>query len=237
MYQFGKISTDPIVDVVFVHGLAANPLRGPSQSWWHTWTNAAGSCWPLEWLEPQFKAARVLAVSYDSRAIGDNQPDIRDAAQSLLEELFLAGIGDRPLVIVAHSLGGIILKELCWWARELSSDRSHSFLRNIRTIHWLACPFNGCSIAKRFSWLGGSFLPLLTPDSKARMYINKDYLRLVDKLRTLRPAIQWQEKSYIETLPFQWVSPCHLDKMHHCLLCRPVHTYQPGFLIPYHYYI
>lgn len=109
---------DPAVDVVFFHGLQ---LGDGSRAWHDTWTGTKpgdGSkfCWPAELLPADFPRARVLSLCYDTAARQRHGKegvfDLKDLGEYLLGALPQAGVGQRPLLLVGHSLGGLVLKQV-----------------------------------------------------------------------------------------------------------------------------
>ena len=129
-----------VYSIVFIHGLQGHPyhswtyrnLAGTThinksrlkpKFWQRTPTpNASDETsvyWPLDLLPEDFPRARITTFGYDS-AIShwfsgpDMQADIPQYGQSLLNalEMMRRQHGERPLVFVAHSLGGLILKDV-----------------------------------------------------------------------------------------------------------------------------
>ncbi|CCA66627.1 related to tetratricopeptide repeat domain protein-Neosartorya fischeri [Serendipita indica DSM 11827] len=99
--------TDPIVDIVAIHG-----LQGHRES---TWTTEKGVCWLRDFLPFDLPNARVLTYGYDadtrSRECVSTQTMRRHAetfAQALLRNRKEAP--RRPIIFIAYDLGGIILK-------------------------------------------------------------------------------------------------------------------------------
>ena len=71
-------------------------------------------CWPRDWLPERFPGSRIISISYDvfmSKWIGQSLP-IKDQAVETLQKLLLAKVGDRPVIFVTHSFGGLLLKQL-----------------------------------------------------------------------------------------------------------------------------
>lgn len=109
------------VDIVAVHGLQGH--------WDTTWTGRAGKNWLRDFLPQQLRdvgiAARILSLGYDSRtAFTKAILDIEVVADMLLDRL--EGIWDsqqeqsRPLILISHSLGGIVVKKAIIRAHERS---------------------------------------------------------------------------------------------------------------------
>jgi protein SERAC1 len=70
--------------------------------------------WPRDWLSQEFPHARIISLGYDmpiSKWIGDGLP-IQDQAMIALKKLKLAKIGDKPVVFITHSFGGLLVKQI-----------------------------------------------------------------------------------------------------------------------------
>ena len=79
------------------------------------------------------------------------ETDLRTAAEALLGALQLAGVGQRPLYLVGHSLGCLLIKRLC-----LEADRTGrvGLLQHLRSLFFLAPPFAGSRVADLARALG-----------------------------------------------------------------------------------
>lgn len=116
MYQlYAPPDGEPVVDVVLFHGLQL----GDGQHAWHdTWASVidgAPFCWPAKLLPVDFPGARVLSLCYDTAAKQNAECgrfDVEDLGEYLVGPLQQAGVGERPLLLVGHSLGGLVLKQV-----------------------------------------------------------------------------------------------------------------------------
>ncbi|KAK1450608.1 hypothetical protein CCUS01_02064 [Colletotrichum cuscutae] len=116
------------VDFIFVHG-----LQGGSRKTWSLRPEDASTCWPEQWLpyEPGFKHVRVHSFGYDSdwSQIQHSAIRIRDFAESLLANIahsqLLKKTRDVPIVFVAHSMGGLIIKQVRKRSWQLALDCSN----------------------------------------------------------------------------------------------------------------
>lgn len=97
----------PLGDVVFVHGLNGDPYT--------TWASSPKDLegW-FSWLPDERQDLNVWTLEYDaspSQWFGHAMP-LADRAVNVLAELDAWGIGQRPICFIAHSLGGLLVKEV-----------------------------------------------------------------------------------------------------------------------------
>ncbi|KAH7171267.1 SERAC1 [Dactylonectria macrodidyma] len=108
----GAIEGDMAVDYVFLHGLNGHPQK--------TWTykDPEGSTsffWPAQ-IQADIPGCRVMTFGYNAafeRALVENTTTIDAIAQILINRLIDHRTGEhmtRPLVLIAHSLGGLVIK-------------------------------------------------------------------------------------------------------------------------------
>ncbi|GAU15393.1 hypothetical protein TSUD_04630 [Trifolium subterraneum] len=148
----------PQLDVVFVHGLRGGPYK--------TWriseeksstmstlvekidedSGKLGTFWPGEWLSSDFPHARLFTLRYKTNLTqwsGASLP-LQEVSSMLLEKLVAAGIGDRPVVFVTHSMGGLVVKQILHSAKE---ERFDNLVNNTRGIVFYSCPHFGSKLA------------------------------------------------------------------------------------------
>ena len=96
---------NPQLDVVFVHGLNGSRCE--------TWTNANNEIW-LSWLGDMVPAARIWTYGYNSAAWRKPSKDaLVMHCNAFLECCREKGIGNHDrvkVVLIGHSLGGILIK-------------------------------------------------------------------------------------------------------------------------------
>jgi WD40 repeat protein/pimeloyl-ACP methyl ester carboxylesterase len=139
--------TDPRVDLVFVHGLG-----GGSRKTWSK-TSSISHYWPQRWLssDPAFQHVRIHSYGYNSDwAKGkDNCLNLHHFGKSLLGELITAphlGNANTPIVLIGHSMGGLVIKKMYLLSRK--DDSVSSFARRLHSIYFLATPHRGSDSAK-----------------------------------------------------------------------------------------
>ncbi|KAM3498978.1 hypothetical protein MY10362_007738 [Beauveria mimosiformis] len=155
-YETTAVYTHPDaeVDIVLVHGLNGRPD--------HTWTSPDGTFWPTDLLPEALRGApaNILVYGYNadvysrhnSRSASDNF--IHQHAQTLVTSLTLFRRGEgrarRPLVWVAHSLGGILVKRALLYSGDLRAahhDDYRSIFVSTYGIVFLGTPHAGAGAA------------------------------------------------------------------------------------------
>ncbi|KFA45454.1 hypothetical protein S40293_10153 [Stachybotrys chartarum IBT 40293] len=140
-------SAEPLIDIIFVHG-----LRGGSIKTWQKGTDPR-LFWPQHWLptEPEFRNASIHTFGYDSdwKSSEPSVLSIHDFGQALYEEMrsspTLRRNAKSPIVLVGHSMGGLVIKKAYILAHQ-DSPQSEIYHR-IRSIFFLATPHRGSDYA------------------------------------------------------------------------------------------
>lgn len=142
----------PQLDIIFVHGSGGGSLA--------TWSmdGDLDKCWPKRWLpaEPRLRNARLLSFGYNPVYGRSNKPldeEISTAARQLLDHMKSAStdrskdflLGQRPILFVAHSTGGLVVKQTYLLAQ--SEEGCREILTWISAIMFLAVPNRGTKMA------------------------------------------------------------------------------------------
>ncbi|KAI9763965.1 MAG: hypothetical protein M1840_008999 [Geoglossum simile] len=136
------------VDIVFVHG-----LWGGRES---TWTKD-GVIWPKDLLSEDIPNSRILSYGYDSGVVrsdtaevtqGNLEDDARRLCSFLDDERKRTNTTGRPIIVVGHSLGGLVLAQvICSGDGAAEGDSSNSIAQKIKGMLFLGTPFYGSGIA------------------------------------------------------------------------------------------
>ena len=110
-------------------------------------TDAAGF-WPL-WVGADFSSLGVWTLGYqaDVSAWTSESMPLADRGTAILETLTNEGIGDRPVIFVTHSMGGILVKQILRHATSFGVERWESIAHQTRGIAFLATPHAGADLA------------------------------------------------------------------------------------------
>ncbi|MCJ1414518.1 hypothetical protein MMC32_000845 [Xylographa parallela] len=192
--------TSSLVDVVFVHGLNGDPHN--------TWTSTpANVFWPADLL-PQFveeQKARLLVYGYDADVAslagsGVTKDKIHNHAERLVADLFanrrIRKATERPIIFVAHSLGGLVVKRALIYSSDITGVRTEH-LRSIFVstygILFLGTPHKGSDVA---SW--GSFLEWLCKAVPKKAIDTSD--QLIEALKTNSETLQNIDRQFAQLI-------------------------------------
>ena len=189
------------MDLVFVHGLNGDPKD--------TWTSKEnGVFWPGQLL-PSFvedQNVRILVYGYDAdvtsfkgTAGGVTKDKIHNHAERLIADLCanrrVRKATERPLIFVAHSLGGLVVKRALIYSAEITGSKTEH-LRSIFVstfgILFLGTPHKGADLGQWGSyieWLCSAVVPKKLLDSEPQ---------LVNALRTNSETLQNIDRQFAQ---------------------------------------
>ncbi|CZR66344.1 uncharacterized protein PAC_16245 [Phialocephala subalpina] len=132
-----------INSIIAVHGLGGN--------WKQTWTDENKALWLRDILPLQLPEARIMSYGYNSRtAFSKGITNINDEA-----EIFLSALNGkrqtkdqktRPIIFIAHSLGGIVVKKALILAHE-QPERYADLSKSVRGVIFFGVPHRGSDVA------------------------------------------------------------------------------------------
>ncbi|CCA76425.1 related to tetratricopeptide repeat domain protein-Neosartorya fischeri [Serendipita indica DSM 11827] len=194
--------TNPIVDIIAIHGLDGHRER--------TWTAGNGVLWLRDLLSIDIPNARILVYGYDadtrSRECVSTQT-IYQHADKFLKSLSRQRIDHprRPIIFIAHSLGGIVLKQalgLCHSESVGSKNDFRDILVSTHAVLFFGTPHYG---------VNGVEL-LHTMNRLLSVYLKTTKV-IVQNLKKNSPALENIQRSYtsaskeIENVLFYEVYP------------------------------
>jgi protein SERAC1 len=139
---------DATIDICFVHG-----LTGDRES---TWTaRGQPAPWPKTLLPPKLSSgARILTYGYDAYVLrrgvaGSNR--LIDHATNLLHDLAtdrsVSNASSRPLILIAHSLGGLVCKKALLLSRNNPEADLRGIVDCVKGMIFLGTPHKGSWMA------------------------------------------------------------------------------------------
>ncbi|CAG9531820.1 unnamed protein product [Cercopithifilaria johnstoni] len=216
----------PIIDLVLIHG-----IRGSVFWTWREKDNPSKTsrtrCWPRTWLPQDVPVPmRILAIDYLSSLVHfvGVAETVSTRAQKFAVELKTAGVGDRPVLFICHSMGGLLVKRI------LLDDPK--IRRNTMGILFMATPHRGSPYAM-YAPLGlrpSDDVKLLHQQSAINRQLHQDFLKIIDAVPVISsvaetekaPLIMRQkgilvppESAYLERGAFY-----HINDAHHNI-CKP----------------
>ncbi|OIW26368.1 hypothetical protein CONLIGDRAFT_470157 [Coniochaeta ligniaria NRRL 30616] len=174
--------SDPRFDFVFIHGL----LGGSRKTWSHS--PEPGMFWPKDWLpnETGFEHVRLHSYGYNSdwTAKKESHLCIHDFGQALLADLHnsphLRRTPETPIVLIAHSMGGLVAKKAYILSHE--DPLYQTISRRIQCIYFLGTPHRGAALARLVKLLcqkgvyrSKAFVGELVPGSASLGHINDEF--------------------------------------------------------------
>lgn len=135
-----------VFSIVAVHGL--NPRsKSMADHAWDTWRKPSGKkgrLWLRDDLPKALPESRIFLYEYDSTAVyGNDRSTFIDKANTLLEAITLKrrNANQRPLLLLGHSLGGLLIKQALINAH--SNERFTPIKDATVGLAFFATPHNG----------------------------------------------------------------------------------------------
>ncbi|XP_054578428.1 protein SERAC1 isoform X2 [Eptesicus fuscus] len=203
-------TSQPIkADVLFIHGLMGAAFKTWRQQDQALTEKVSGdetrytTCWPKTWLARDCPALRIISVEYDT-SLSDwrarcptERKSIAFRSNELLQKLRAAGVGDRPMVWVSHSMGGLLVKKMLLEASQ--NPEMRTVIDNTRGIIFYSVPHHGSHLADysvnvRYLLFPSLEVKELSKDSPALKALQGDFLELAKDRN-------FQVLNFVETLP------------------------------------
>ncbi|KAG6550695.1 hypothetical protein Mapa_007792 [Marchantia paleacea] len=208
VYELYKPRGESLLDIVFFHGLQ---IGHNSEAHVSTWRSRASQqdVWPMTWLPEEFPGARIFSVTYDAcimTTAEHGRLDLYCTAESLMQNLISAKVGQppwRPVILVGHSYGGLVIKQLCLHAHfseslHRSKEQMAGFLNCIKGIFFYGTPHHGMS---SFLNLKGTLLKDASPLVEYVKLLSAESARLHQNFDALRRSYNWSIAGVGESRP------------------------------------
>ncbi|PTB69295.1 hypothetical protein BBK36DRAFT_1110520, partial [Trichoderma citrinoviride] len=172
-----------VVDIVFVHGLHGHPyktwtyhprtlkgLKAPAAKSVAASTlsqrndeQVASVFWPIDLISKDCPNSRILLFGYDSKITkykrgAINWNSILSHSKDLLFDLVRERRSNRPLVFVAHSLGGVVVKQMLAESSSPPGAFHNEIVKSTAAVVFLGTPHRGSQGVATFGEVLRSFV-------------------------------------------------------------------------------
>lgn len=143
MHSINQGCTDPKLDIVFLHGLGGH--------WRTTWARNAKddtTFWPA-WIAEEIPSTNVYSIEYEAEPVamlGSAMP-LTDRANNILTLLETGDFGERPIIFICHSLGGLVVKKMLQNGYTFNNPDWLKIVRQVRGVVFLGTPNTGSDAA------------------------------------------------------------------------------------------
>lgn len=179
------------LDVFFLHGLGGDCFE--------TWRSTPEESW-LKWLANEFPNFRIFTVAYDSAklagALEGQGTSIQDIAQLVCDSLITRDNPSPRCAFVAHSLGGLVVKQIALRCEASANSDYVSFGRTIAGIAFLGTPHQGSGAASAVDVLFSNFTSRQTKQLK---YGDDALVDLNERFRSWASKYPVTINAYFET--------------------------------------
>jgi protein SERAC1 len=155
-----KSSRDALANIVFVHGIGSS-----SQTAWKSHESTEGGAFP-DWLQDDLQRetrapVNVWQVDYPAEVFrlifqSVNRDDSVPQRSDMLRDVMLSHeLTRRPVIFIAHSLGGILVKDMLRGSVDMrpyvpgggATATAFSLALSTRLVVFISTPHDGASIA------------------------------------------------------------------------------------------
>jgi len=215
------------VDVVFIHGLLGGAFltwrlqddseTEPDNILEEESEESKNFSWPRHWLSEEIPTARILAVNYQTALSEWNShpsrhaKSLKERSAEMLQMLADAQLGrDRPVVFVAHSMGGLLVKQMLLDA--MKDEKYRHIASNFEGVVFYSTPHFGSLLAKSFEklktvlWLTIEVVELIT-GSQFLSSMNNEFAEHFGNTRTIINFGEMKETTMIRRLTSEKKDP------------------------------
>nr|CAD7443967.1 unnamed protein product [Timema bartmani] len=182
----------------------------------------ASVCWPRDWLPKDCPNLRIIGVNYDTAisswaSLCPQEQEchtLDQRSEELLKRLCRAGLGQRPLMWVGHSMGGLLVKSILVKAWQSSDPELEGIWRNTRAVAFYSVPHRGSPLAAlrqttQFLLWPSTEVQELRQDSPALLALHQKFLDLLGAVSIDVVSFAETKSTFIPSLrlEFDFVPP------------------------------
>lgn len=188
-------------------------------------------CWPKDWLPKDCANLRILGVNYWSslsewlEKCPSLSADIPTRASEMVPALTKAGVGAKNTNVVwlAHSMGGLIVKEALVRSAQSQDSELKQISENTKAVLFFGTPHRGSGLATMPRAAAAVIWP--STDVKQLQVNSPSLLKLHNEFLQTADIFKWETISFAETLPTLFTAfkvPIHFVESHSADLGRGV---------------
>ncbi|XP_075991078.1 protein SERAC1 [Anticarsia gemmatalis] len=164
-------------------------------------------CWPRDWLPKDCCNLRILGVNYWSslsewlERCPSQSADICKRASDMVPALIDAGVGikDTGVVWLAHSMGGLIVKQALVESSQSNDDELKRLSENTKAVLFFSTPHKGSALATMPRAAAAVLWPSndvrqLQENSPTLLELHKEFIKYAN-------IYNWETVSFAETMP------------------------------------
>jgi predicted alpha/beta hydrolase family esterase len=217
-------------EVIFVHGLG-----GDAFGTWHPRGKQDSQDSWLFWLSQDMPDIQIWSLEYEAEPFawrGNTMPLV-DRATNTLALLDIDDIGERPLVFITHSLGGLLVKQMLRHAIDFGEPRWKAIAEQTKGIVFLSTPHSGSDLANWVNYIGGVLRTTVNVDELEAHHSRLRELNILyrnhEKLSQIPMQVYCEKKKTKGVLVvnetsadpgIKGVTPIPMDE-DHLSICRP----------------
>ena len=165
------------VDIIAIHGLNGDPYK--------TWTDRETQClWLRDLLPDDIPGARIFTYGYPSHLLCNTStagtPEYAGILLAHIESHRVAN-EQRPIIFVAHSLGGIVCKRTLIMANE--NPAHQNIIANTIGILFFGTPHRGAVGSPEIGIFLGHIVDLFMAPSGTRLFVGSTRIDLIKNLK------------------------------------------------------
>jgi hypothetical protein len=144
-------SPSRMADIIFVHGLG-----GSARGTWHPKGKENDDNFWLTWLGEDCPDFGIWSLGYEVEPFrwrGETMPLV-DRATNILALLDAHDLGNRPIIFITHSMGGLLVKQLLRQAYDYGNPDWRAIAEITQGIVYLSTPHSGSGLANWIDKIG-----------------------------------------------------------------------------------
>ncbi len=196
-------ASERVADIVFIHG-----LNDHAATCWKPKELEGKDGWP-EWMSKQFPSAGVWLTDYENplfnwQGTAQNLPDRARSILDLMETEPNMNAGSRPLMLIGHSMGGLVIKQMLCSSLTLKEERFTRIGKQVKAVVFLSTPHLGAQLVTFLQNMDRMGL-LRNSDAMKSMTDNDPHLReLNDWYRDNVVELGIKTRIYLENKPMSF---------------------------------